>query len=238
MNILITGATGFIGKNLILKLSNLNKYKIFAVYNKKKPLKLDNVKWLKSDLRIEKDVIRLFRTTKFNIVIHAAATTSGASDIINKPYHHVTDNAIMSSLLLRFSYEYNVQKFLFFSCTVMYKSSDKSLKETDFNEADEIYAKYFGVGWTKVYIEKMLQFYSRLKPMKCIAIRHSNIYGPNDKFNQKQSHVFAATISKVANSNGCIEMWGDGSEKRDLLYIDDLIDFVKILIKQNNYENF
>ena len=54
----------------------------------------------------------------------------------------------------------------------------------------------------------------------------------------KNGVMFLCNYSKVANSNDCVEMWGDGSEKKDLLYIDDLLDFVKILIKKNNYANF
>ena len=55
----------------------------------------------------------------------------------------------------------------------MYKSSSKPIKESDWNPSDEINERYFGVANTKIYIEKMLDFYSRISNMKTTAIRHS-----------------------------------------------------------------
>jgi nucleoside-diphosphate-sugar epimerase len=159
------------------------------------------------------------------------ATTSGAKDITTKPYIHVTDNAVMNSLLLRSAYDHEVEHFVFPSCTVMYQPSDKALKESDFSESDEIYSKYFGVGNTKVYIEKMCDFYSRLGKTKHTVIRHSNIYGPHDKYDLERSHVFGATVTKVMTAKDEVVMWGTGEEKRDLLHVQDLCNFVELSIK-------
>jgi nucleoside-diphosphate-sugar epimerase len=76
---------------------------------------------------------------------------------------------------------------------------------------------------------------------KYTCIRHSNIYGPNDKFELEKSHFFAANIVKILeNKNNKILIWGDGKEKRDLLYIDDLLNFVNLVIskQKNNFEIF
>ena len=54
-------------------------------------------------------------------------------------------------------------------------------------------------------------------------IRHSDIYGPFDKFDLDKSHVFGATVTKVLNSDNIINIWGNGNETRDFLYITDLI---------------
>jgi nucleoside-diphosphate-sugar epimerase len=114
----------------------------------------------------------------------------------------------------------------------MYQSSDIPVKETDFDANKEMYPSYFGVGWTKVYIEKMCEFYSRIGNTKYTVIRHSNIYGPYDKFDLERSHVFGATMTKVitANDGGKIVVWGTGEEERDLLYISDLVSFVELAI--------
>ena len=63
--------------------------------------------------------------------------------------------------------------------------------------------------------------------MKTTAIRHSNIYGPHDKFDFERSHVFGATISKVMLADDEVSVWGTGEEERDLLHVSDLCDFVK-----------
>ena len=61
---------------------------------------------------------------------------------------------------------------------------------------------YFDAEKAFNYIEKQCEFYSRISSTKYTAIRHSNIYGPYDKFDAERSHVFGATISKVLTEKG------------------------------------
>ena len=62
--------------------------------------------------------------------------------------------------------------------------------------------------------------------------RHSNIYGPNDKFDLEKGHFFASSLLKIFQAkNNEISVWGRGTEKRDLLYITDLTNFVDKVIK-------
>jgi nucleoside-diphosphate-sugar epimerase len=168
-----------------------------------------------------------------DVLIQAAATTSGIKDIVTSPYLHVTDNAVMNSYLFRAAHEKAVKHVVFFSCTIMLQSSPKQQSEEDFNQAAEVHPRYFGAGWTKVYLEKMGEFYSRLGRTRFTFIRHSNIYGPHDKFDLERSHVFGATVTKVLTAKeNSIDVWGSGEEARDLLYIDDLVEFVSCAIER------
>jgi len=241
--ILICGASGFIGRNLLNHYYKSGKYKIripfLSVWSLFLAREYRNAEWVWCDLRNPVDVKDALKDV--DIVLQFAATTSGANDIVNQPYVHVTDNAVMNSYILRECYEQKIEHIIFPSCTVMYQPSDKALKETDFNGNDEIYKTYFGVGNTKVYIEKMCEFYSRLGRTKHTVIRHSNVYGPYDKYDLEKSHVFGATITKVmTNKTGELVVWGTGEEARDLLYVDDLIDFIDLSLEnqKSNYELF
>ena len=78
----------------------------------------------------------------------------------------------------------------------------------------------------------MCDFFSRLGNTKYTAIRHSNIYGPYDKYDLERSHVFGATITKVMTAKKEVVVWGKGTEERDLLHIDDLVNFVKLVIQK------
>jgi nucleoside-diphosphate-sugar epimerase len=233
---LICGATGFLGRNILEHYCKNNKYDIRAVHFKRPPIsEYENVEWIHCDLRNSDDVKKAIEGV--DIVLQFAATTSGAKDILSKPYIHVTDNAVMNSLLLRESFEQNVKHFIFPSCTIMYQSSETLIKEEDFNPSDEIKATYFGAGHTKVYLENMCEFYSRFGKTKHTVIRHSNIYGPYDKFDLEKSHVFGATVAKVFNSkDGFVNVWGTGEEKRDLLYVEDFLDFIDCAI--SNQKSF
>lgn len=228
--IVICGATGFIGRNLVEHFRKHEADEIIAVAHRRPAFEMPGVKWVQADLRDASAVNEVVK--KADIVIQAAATTSGAKDITSRPFIHVTDNAVMNSLLLRAAYENAVRHFVFFSCTVMYPSSPTPVKEDGFDA--EISDKYFGVGWTKVYIEKMCEFYARLGRTKHTVIRHSNIYGPHDKFDLERSHVFGASVTKAMLAEGALTIWGTGEEKRDLLHVDDLMRFVTLALERQS----
>lgn len=238
--ILICGADGFIGRHMAEYFSQLEEFDVYGTYFESKPSTNPKVKMIQADLTNNRDVVKAIKG--MDILIQAAATTSGAKDIMEKPYYHVTDNAVMNSLIFRAAYEFNVSHVIFFSCSLMYQSSDFPVKETDFDANREIYPSYFGVGWTKVYIEKLAEFYSRIGNTKYTVIRHSNVYGPYDKFDLERSHVFGATVTKVmtAKNGGEIVIWGSGEEERDLLYISDLVDFVELALdrQESKFEIF
>jgi len=231
----ICGATGFIGRNLVEYYSEQGEYDITAIYNIRKPYATnDNVTWVKANLNNPEDV--KMALSGASVVLQFAATTSGSKDITTRPHIHVTDNAVMNSLLLRECYEIGVEHFVFPSCTVMYQPNQEPISENDFDAREELLSKYFGVGNTKVYIEKMCDFYSRFRKTKHTVIRHSNIYGPYDKYDLERSHVFGATVAKVMTADKHITVWGDGSEGRDLLHVGDLVRFVDCAInRQEEY---
>ncbi len=237
--VLICGATGFIGSNILNSLNKNKNYKIFALIHKKKPKKkIKNVSYLYGDLLKYNDCLKI--TKGIDTVIQCAATTSGSKDIINKPYLHVTDNAIMNSYILRAIYENKIKHFIFTSCTVMYKNSNNGLKE---NEVDEkkIFHNYYGVANTKLYVEKICKFYASISKTKFSIIRHSNIYGYNDKFDLNKGHFIGSSICKIfKKNNNDVKIFGKGNEKRDFLFIDDFIIFLKLLLvkQKNNYEIF
>jgi GDP-L-fucose synthase len=232
--ILILGCSGFIGKNLGYHFSKKKNYKVYGTYLTKKP-NIKNIKFYKHN------ILNRFRNDKlFNnkdIVINCAAVTSGAKDIVKKPYIHVTDNNIINSIVLESAFNKKVKHLIMLSCTLMYKSSAKLVKEKDLNLNEKIYPKYHGGAWVKLSMEKITEFFSTISKTKFSVIRHSNLYGPFDKFDLKKSHVFGATINKVINSKKQITVLGQGKEKRDLLYIGDFVDFIDRIIKKQK-KNF
>lgn len=230
--VLICGASGFIGRNIFESLSKRNDLDVYGTYIIDKFS--DSMNLMQADLTNKDDANRV--TMGMDIVIQSAAITTGAKDVVERPYIHITDNVVMNARINQAAYDNAVKQLIFFSCTVMYPNTDKALKETDLDLNAPMYEKYFGGGWMKVYIEKLCEFYSRLGRTKYTIIRHSNIFGPYDKFDAEKSHVFAATVLKVMNAkDGKITVWGEGKEARDLLYISDLVDFVSLAIDKQDY---
>ena len=80
-------------------------------------------------------------------------------------------------------------------------------------------------------IEKMCEFFSSLGRTKHTVIRHSNTYGPHDKYDLEKSHMFGATITKVMNAEDGDEIvvWGDGSTERDYTFIEDIVQGIGLV---------
>jgi nucleoside-diphosphate-sugar epimerase len=228
--VLICGATGFIGRNLVETFSRRAGFEVHAVRFTRPEYAVDGVIWHQADLRDGRQVDALLKG--MNIVVQAAATTSGARDIVTTPYIHVTDNAVMNSLLLRACFDHKVEHFLFFSCSVMYRPRERPWRESEWDAGQEMHPNYLGSGWTKLYIEKMCEFFSTLNVTKHTVIRHTNVFGPHDKFDLGRSHVFGATVTKAMTSESAITVWGTGEEARDLIYVDDLVAFVERAIER------
>lgn len=238
---LVCGANGFIGRNALEFFRE--DYDITAVmFSSIEPEygRLEGVRYLVADLRIEEEVKLILEEQHYNVVIQAAATTTGSKDVMERPYVHVTDNVVMNAWLFREAMLNKVGHLLFPSCTVMYQPKHYAQSEEDWSAEEEIYPSYFGVGNMKVFTEKMCDFYSRIGSTKFTAFRHSNVYGPYDKFDLDKCHVVPAFINKITNSKDVLEIWGTGKAARDVIYIDDLINFMDACIKrqQSQYELF
>ena len=230
--ILVCGSTGFIGRNTTEVFAADGSFEVYGTYFRSEPIKSSGIKMIRADLTNKDDVSKAVEGK--DIVIQAAATTSGAKDIMSRPQYHVTDNAVMNALIFRSAFEHKVSHLIFPSCTTMYASSGDPIKETDFDANREIFSGYFGVSCTKVYNEKMCEFFSKQGGTKFTVARHSNIYGPYDKYDLERSHFFGATVTKVmtAKDGGKITVWGEGKEEMDLLHVSDLVDFFKLAISK------
>ena len=236
--ILICGATGFIGRNLLEHFMHKDEYDIRAVWNNtiNDDWVKDEVEWVRADLTKKEDVKKVMDGV--DVVLNYAAFTTNIKDGIEKPYLFVTDNVIMNSLILRYAYEFGVEHVILPSCTVMYEDLGKPIKETDFKGFIDDDKMYFGGGSTKVYSENMCKFYSKLGKTKYTILRQTNIVGKYDKTDLDKAHFFSSIIQKVNSADDYIEVWGDGTEEKDLLSVNDLVNLIDIILKkqEDNFE--
>ena len=228
--VLITGGTGFIGRNMTEAMAADPAFEVRATHFSRPPADIPEVDWMHADLTDKSDVARALKG--IDVLIHAAAVTSGVKDVADRPHIHVTDNAVMNSLVFRECFDRKLDHVVFFSCTVMHQPSERALTEDDFDANAPMHPAYFGAGWTKVYFEKMSAFFAGRGDTRFTVVRHSNVYGPHDKFDLERSHMFGATVTKVmtAADGGSVTVWGDGGEGRDLIHVPDLVAFVRLAI--------
>lgn len=220
MKILVLGGSGFIGRNLVEDLLSTG-HDIYMPSH------------VAVDCRSASDLDHAIEG--MDMVVQCAALTSGSKDILERPQIHTTDNAVMNSLILRTAFAHRVKHFIFISSSFMYPSRDKPWREDEWHPGllDQINPAYFGAAWTKVYIEKMCEFYSRLGITKHTVIRPSNCYGPYDK-----GHHVVGALLKKAQTEDKLEVWGDGSEARDVMHVADLVRLIRLVIEKPHPKPF
>jgi GDP-L-fucose synthase len=222
--IIIIGGSGFIGTNILKKIDKKKNYVFSTFFKSKKYKNVTGVKYYKGNL---KNINFCRKVTKsIDTVIMCAAVSSGAMVMQTNPMFHVDDNIIMNTNILKASSENKVKKFIFISSNTVYPVSLKAMSEKDVNYL--LFDKYFNVGWMKIFSEKMCQMYKN--KMNILVIRPGNIFGPNDKFDVVKSKVIPSLIRKFETKK-TIEIWGDGKDIKDFIYIED---FVTILLKLIN----
>ena len=110
--ILVCGGSGFIGLNIVKFFNNKN-YKVIATYKTKRPKNTYGAIWIKTDLITSKNIKKIVKN--YDGLIQCAAVTSGAKNMISKPFMLVGDNVIMNSLLMKTAVQNNVKHFIFLS---------------------------------------------------------------------------------------------------------------------------
>lgn len=228
--VLVTGAAGFVGANLIERLLSLGAVVTGTIHNKPPQLEDSRINYIECDLLKSEDCARAAEGQDY--VFMCAANTSGASVMEKTPLVHLTPNVVMNVSMLDAAYAAGVKKFLFISSSTVYPLTDHAVREDEVT--NEFYEKYHIVAWMKRFTEIVCDMYaSKIKtPMKICVVRPGNLYGEYDDFEWATSHVIPALMRKVVERQSPLEVWGDGKDLKDFIYIQDFLDGILLAMEK------
>ena len=235
--VLVAGAAGFVGTHLTQRLVNSGAIVRGTIHNSNPLMEINGVEYVRTNLETSIDCNLV--TKNIDYVFMCAANSSGAEVMTKTPLVHLTPNVIMNSQILAASYANNVKKFCFISSNTVYPLTDFAVSEGDVT--GEFFEKYFIVGWMKRFSELMCEMYATKvnKPMPTLIVRPGNLYGPFDKYRKNESKVIAALIRRAFEKENPFEVWGDGEDIKDFLFIDDFIDaLLETFPKSSDFDIF
>jgi UDP-glucose 4-epimerase len=222
-NYLLLGGSGFMGLNILKRLTDAKKsvsvYDILSNAAAEELLKNKNCHFFNRDFIHENDFDSILNNT--DVIIHLINTTIPYESNRNIIYD-IESNILPSIKLFESARRNNVKKIIFISSggTVYGNRNDYfPIKE---NSEIEPICSY---GIVKHAIENYLRLITKETDIKFIILRPSNPYGINFYSNDKQLGLINSVLYALKN-NKVIEIWGDGRNIRDYVYIEDLADAI------------
>lgn len=225
--LLVLGSQGLVGT--AIKRSEIINQKFIVHYSNR----------AEADLTNKKEVESLFNSVKPNITINCAGKVGGILANNTQRYEFLTENLLINLNLFETLKKYENSLLINLGSSSIYpKNSKFPLKESSLmtgplEETNSAYSlsKIVGIAMGKAIEGNIL---------KTINLIPTNLYGPNDNFDSQSSHVVPGLINKFYkaqenNDAECI-VWGSGKPSRELLFVDDLVSALEVIIETNPKE--
>ena len=235
MQVLVTGAGGFIGHHLV-------KYLV----GKGHTVRGVDIK----DPKYEPSAAHEFRLLDLRHFDNCLAATQGVEEVYNLAadmggigyitvFHAAVarNNALINLNMLEAARLSGVKRFLYSSSACVYpryrqRTADVTpLKEDDAHPADP----EEGYGWEKLFTEKLCQYYCEDYGLETRIVRFHNTYGPLGTYEGGREKAAAAICRKVAvaSDGDAIEVWGDGAQTRSFMYVADCVEGIYRLMRSD-----
>lgn len=226
--VLLLGGNGFIGRNVIdFATSNdlCSKYKFVVLSRSLNEIISEKIDYVQGDYADKKVLIDLFSKYNFAKVFHFATSTTPVSSG-NNILFDINGNLIATIGLLDVMKEYGCNY-------ILYLSSGGAVygeKNLDLISEEEICYPVSSYGVVKLTIENYLRLYQKQHGIKYLILRVSNPFG---RFHTSDKQGIINIAVRRALKGEIIEIWGDGNQSKDYIFVDDLVKIIFDLTKQN-----
>ena len=226
--IVVTGGTGFLGKAVVANLKENGYTRVVSLGSGD------------YDLRNMLSVAAMYNHKDPDVVIHLAATVGGIGANKENPGRFMYENLVMGTNLIEEGRHQELKKFVMVGTVCAYpKFTPVPFKEEEIwnGYPEETNAPY---GIAKKALMQLIISYKEQYGFNGVNVIPVNMYGPNDNFDPKISHVIPALILKFheamqdQDNHGTVSVWGTGAASREFLYCDDAAEAIRVAMEDHN----
>ena len=220
--IFVAGHNGLIGSSVV-NLLKKNCYKNIITENRKK-----------LDLRNEKKVEFFFKKKKPEFLIICAAKVGGIIENKTKPLEFLIDNLLIQNNLLLATKKYNLKRTVFLGSSCIYPKKSKIPIKEEYLLTGKLEKTNEAYAISKIAGIKLCSILHEDYKKDVVCLMPTNVYGLNDNFDIKSSHVIPGLISKFVHAktnNKDVNIWGTGKPIREFIHVEDLANAIYVSLK-------
>lgn len=180
----------------------------------------------------------LLKRIKPDLVIDAAAKVGGIGANSSHPVEFLSDNLQIQCNLMQAAHEADVEKFIFLGSSCIYPRDCAQPIKEEYLMTGSLEATNSAYAIAKIAGIELVNSYRKEHNHKWISLMPTNLYGPGDNFNLKNSHVLPAFIRRfseaVEKRAPSVTLWGSGAPLREFLHVNDLAQAVVLTSQSYN----
>ena len=211
-------------------------FSILKILKKKNYKNIITQKRNKLDLTDQKKTEDYLKKIKPDLVIIAAAKVGGIWANNNFKAEFIYKNLMIQTNLIHASFLAGVKKLIFLGSSCIYPKYAKQPIKEEYLLSGALESTNDAYAVAKIAGIKMCEAYNKQYNLDYLSLMPTNLYGPRDNYDLKNSHFFPALISKIHSAKikkqKNVEIWGNGKAKRELMYVDDLAEACEFFIRK------
>jgi GDP-L-fucose synthase len=189
----------------------------------------------KLDLKDSKKVNIYFKKNRIEYLIICAARAGGILANSKYPVEFFNENILIQNSLLNAALKFNLKRTIFLGTSCIYPDKTKTPIKEEALLSDKLHPSNEAYAIAKIAGIKLCNALYNQYKLDVVALMPTNVYGVNDRYSEEMSHVIPAMILKFfkakKNHKKTIELWGDGSPKREFIFSDDLAEAIYVVVK-------
>jgi GDP-L-fucose synthase len=228
--ILIAGHNGLVGSAVYRNLLAKGYSNLFVIDKSK------------LDLRNSKKVDIYFKKKKIEYLVICAALAGGILANSRYPVEFFNENIKIQNSLLNAALKFKLKRTVFLGTSCIYPHKTKTPIKEDQLLSGKLHPSNEAYAIAKIAGIKLCEALYRQHKLDIVALMPTNVYGVNDKYSQKDSHVIPALILKFLKAKKenkkKIEVWGNGKPEREFIFSDDLAEAIHVVLRASKKNLF